>query len=177
MKTVFATPLGTFAVEADEDAVTRLHFPGFIPTDFHPDRRPAGLLKTTELEILEYIAGKRKTFNIPMKPHGTGFTLKVWDGLCRLGYGEVVTYGHVASVVGSPGAARAVGMACRINPIPLLIPCHRVIGANGKLTGFYGGGLNLKQTLIEMEAKENGLFGHAQAERRGPILADEGIRA
>lgn len=161
MRTVFSTPFGIFAVEADEDAVTRLHFPGYAPPDFSPDSRPTELIRKIEREVCEFISGERNAFTIPLKPHGGAFMMKVWDRLVRIGYGEIMTYGEVAREVGSPGAARAVGMACRNNPIPLLIPCHRVIGANGKLTGFHGGGLDLKRKLIELETGRTGLFGRA----------------
>lgn len=159
MQTVFTTSFGDFAIEASDDGITKLHFPGYIPADFQPDPHPTPFLRRAEEEVREFVAGKRKTFTLPLKPFGTGFFLKVWERLLLIGYGELLTYGEVAKDVGSPGAARAVGAACRNNPIPLLIPCHRVIGANGKLTGFSGGGLDMKRKLIYLEAGRSGLFG------------------
>lgn len=157
-RAAFDTPWGTFAVEATENAVTRLHFPGFVPGDFQADPIPSRILLRTQHQVLEYILHGRRTFTIPLDPGGNGFTRKVWDTLTLLDYGTITTYGRVAETAGSPGAARAVGMACRNNPIPLLIPCHRVIGANGRLTGFFGGGLDLKQRLIDLERRESGNF-------------------
>jgi O-6-methylguanine DNA methyltransferase len=159
MRTIFVAEFGDFAIEADDDGVTKLHFPGYIPADFRPDQHRTPFLLKAEEEVREFIAGKRKTFTLPLKPCGSGFMLRVWERLVRIPYGEILTYGEVARTAGSPGAARAVGAACRNNPIPLLIPCHRVIGANGKLTGFYGGGLDLKRKLIQLEAGRSGLFG------------------
>ena len=163
MRTVFATLLGMFAVEAEQDGITRLHFPGHIPPGFRSDGEPSPLLFRARREIREFATGERTTFALPLKPSGGDFMLKVWEVLTRTSYGDIVTYGEVAKRAGNPGAARAVGAACRNNPIPLLIPCHRVIGANGKLTGFYGGGLDLKRRLLELEARGTGLF-----ERAGP---------
>lgn len=151
MRTVFDTPFGLFAVEAEGDAVTYLHFPDHIPDDFRADARPTPLLRQTQTEVREYLAGKRRTFTVPLNPRGGDFFRRVWARLFKTAYGELWTYGGMAKEVGNPRAARAVGMACRANPIPLIIPCHRIIGADGKLTGFSGGGLDLKRRLIALE--------------------------
>lgn len=151
MRTVFDTSFGPFGVEADGAGVTRLYFPGHIPGDFLPDHPAAPLLRQAETEIHEYLAGTRRAFTLPLQPRGGDFARRVWDHLVRTDYGAWWTYGAVARAVGRPGAARAVGAACRTNPIPLLIPCHRVVGANGALTGFLGGGLDLKRKLIALE--------------------------
>ena len=107
-------------------------------------------LKKTAAQITEYLAGKRKEFAVPLALNGTEFALKVWKEMSAIPYGEVRTYGELAKAIGRPGAARAVGQACNRNPIPIIVPCHRVVGAGGKLTG-YAGGLALKEKLLELE--------------------------
>lgn len=156
MRHTFDSPLGVFGLEANEQAVTRLFFPEFVPDDFNADGISSPVLDTAEREIRAYLAGEAKAFTVPLEPGGDGFMLEVWRQLCAIGFGELMTYGEVARAVGSPGASRAVGLACKHNPIPILIPCHRVVGAGGKLTGFSGGGLGMKRRLIDLEA--GGLF-------------------
>ncbi|GAB6155869.1 methylated-DNA--[protein]-cysteine S-methyltransferase [Desulfosporosinus burensis] len=102
-------------------------------------------------QLQEYVTGKRKEFSIPLHPMGTPFQLKVWEELLRIPYGETCTYGEIAARVGNPKGPRAVGMANNRNPIGIVVPCHRVIGKNGSLTG-YAGGLDIKQWLLELEA-------------------------
>jgi methylated-DNA-[protein]-cysteine S-methyltransferase len=102
-------------------------------------------------QIGEYLAGKRKSFELPLHVEGTPFMRRVWDELCRIPYGETRSYKNIAAAIGRPGAMRAVGMANNRNPIALIIPCHRVIGADGRLVGF-GGGLDVKRRLLELEA-------------------------
>jgi methylated-DNA-[protein]-cysteine S-methyltransferase len=102
-------------------------------------------------QIEEYLAGGRTSFDLPLRAEGTPFMLRVWEELCGIPYGETRSYKDIAAAVGRPGAARAVGMANNRNPIALIIPCHRVIGADGSLTG-YAGGLDLKRRLLELEA-------------------------
>jgi methylated-DNA-[protein]-cysteine S-methyltransferase len=106
--------------------------------------RPAGQLR-------EYFAGERRAFELELAPRGSAFELGVWEQLRAIPYGETATYGEIARLVGSPGAARAVGLANGRNPIAVIVPCHRVIGADGSLTGF-GGGLPRKRELLELEA-------------------------
>lgn len=101
-------------------------------------------------EIAEYMAGKRKYFTVNPCPSGTPFQQKVWEELKKIPYGETRTYQQIAEAVGNPKAVRAVGMACNRNPCPIIIPCHRVIGKNGKLTG-YAPGLDTKARLLELE--------------------------
>ncbi|MBO5330240.1 MAG: methylated-DNA--[protein]-cysteine S-methyltransferase [Anaerotignum sp.] len=114
------------------------------------------ILEETELileckkQLEEYFAGKRKTFDLPLVPRGTEFQQKVWKALQEIPYGETRTYGEVAAAIGNPKAARAVGMANNKNPIGIIIPCHRVVGANGKLVG-YAGGMEKKEFLLELE--------------------------
>lgn len=101
-------------------------------------------------QLEEYFLGRRKSFSVPVKLYGTEFQLKVWEKLLEIPFGQVRTYGQIAYSVGCPKGARAVGSACNKNPVMLLVPCHRVVGAGGKLTG-YAGGLELKKDLLKLE--------------------------
>ena len=107
-------------------------------------------LRGVAKEIKEYLSGKRKKFDIPLKLYGTDFQLSVWHALLTIPYGETRSYREIAEQIGNPKSCRAVGMANNRNPIAIIIPCHRVIGADGSLVGF-GGGLELKQQLLELE--------------------------
>lgn len=102
-------------------------------------------------QLQEYFAGQRKCFDLALDPAGTKFQKKVWEALLTIPYGEVRTYGQIAAQIGNPKAGRAVGMANHNNPIGIIVPCHRVIGANGKLTG-YAGGMDKKEWLLQLEA-------------------------
>lgn len=110
----------------------------------------AALLRRAAGELAEYFAGERQSFTVPVRAEGTDFQRGVWKALCRIPYGETRTYGEIAREVGSPRGARAVGMACNRNPVMLLIPCHRVVGSNGKLVGF-AGGIAMKEALLQLE--------------------------
>jgi len=103
-------------------------------------------------QITEYFSGKRKTFTFPLNPKGTPFQLAVWNALLEIPYGDTITYAELAARIGKPSAVRAVGAANGANPIPVIIPCHRVIGSNGTLTG-YGGGIERKQWLLALEGR------------------------
>ncbi len=107
-------------------------------------------------ELVEYLAGSRRQFDFPIDLHGTPFEMEVWTALQNIPYGSTVTYGELAAGLGKPGAARAVGSANGRNPIPIVVPCHRVIAAGGKLGG-YGGGLTLKRQLLDLEAGQRQL--------------------
>ena len=111
---------------------------------------PEGLALAVFRELDEYFQGKRKTFDIPLRTHGTAFQEKVWAALRAIPYGEVRSYKEVAEAIGHPRAYRAVGMANNANPIFIIVPCHRVIGSDGSLTG-YGGGLSMKRALLSLE--------------------------
>lgn len=104
-------------------------------------------------QLQEYFQGSRANFDFPFRPKGTPFQTEVWNALLQIPYGQTRTYGQIAAAIGKPRAARAVGMACNRNPIWIVIPCHRVVGANRSLTG-YAGGLDMKQQLLNME-KQN----------------------
>lgn len=104
-------------------------------------------------QLEAYFAGKLEEFDVPLVPEGTPFQQRVWKNLCDIPFGETISYGELARRIGNPNASRAVGLANGTNPIPIIIPCHRVIGSNGKLTG-YGGGLPIKEKLLALERKQ-----------------------
>lgn len=112
--------------------------------------RETVLLKEAFRQLEDYLTGRIKTFTLPLAPEGTDFMKNVWQCLCRIPYGQTKSYRDIAEAAGNPKASRAVGAANHRNPIPVFIPCHRVIGSNGKLTG-YRGGLETKQRLLEIE--------------------------
>ena len=116
----------------------------------------SGVTSSTALErearrqLDEYFAGRRKTFDLPLRPQGTDFQRRVWNELLQIPYGQTATYGQIAKRIGNPNAARAIGQACNANPIPIFIPCHRVVGSNSRLIGF-ALGLDVKSALLELE--------------------------
>jgi len=116
------------------------------------DHCPSPLSDLTATQLREYFEGKRQVFDLPLKPQGTPFQMAVWKALLDIPYGQTRSYGDIAAAVGNPKAARAVGMACNRNPIWIIIPCHRVVASNRKLTG-YAGGLSMKQALLELEQR------------------------
>jgi len=154
MWTVIDSPIGELRLVEDGGAI--------VAIDFHPfgyaDARLVGdrddetpVLVECARQLGEYFAGDRTVFDLPLAPAGTPFQRQVWGELVRIGYGETSTYGQLAGRLGLTGhGARAVGLANGRNPIPVVIPCHRVIGANGSLTG-YAGGLERKQLLLDLE--------------------------
>lgn len=113
--------------------------------------------RTSLMPVIEqlkaYFAGELERFELQLAPEGTEFQKKVWNELCNIGYGETISYGELARRIGNAKASRAVGLANGSNPIPIIIPCHRVIGSNGKLTG-YGGGLEIKEKLLALEQRQ-----------------------
>lgn len=144
----FSTPLGTMSLAGEDGAITRLYLPG-APTP-RLTSHPTPLLLEGERQLLEYLGGRRKTFDLPLNPQGTPFQRRVWQALEAIPFGETRTYRDVAQAVDSPRGFRAVGMANHRNPIPIFIPCHRVVGADGSLTG-YAGGVELKKALLSLE--------------------------
>jgi len=110
------------------------------------------VLLRTESQLNEYFAGKRKSFDLPLKPSGTVFQIKAWKQLQKIPYGKTISYGEQAKELGDAKKARAVGMANGCNPLSIVVPCHRVVAANGSLTGF-GGGLKIKEYLLDLEKK------------------------
>lgn len=147
----FDTPLGPMALEEEEGAITRLWLPG-QPVPPSPGRETPLLCRGRQ-ELLEYLAGERRDFDLPLHPRGTPFQRRVWQVLGDIPYGQTRTYAQIARAVDSPRGFRAVGMANHRNPIPILIPCHRVVGSGGALTG-YAGGLELKKALLALEGAD-----------------------
>lgn len=145
---LFDTPLGPMALEGEGDVVTGLRLPG-RPMPRRASH-PTPLLEQGREELLEYLAGERQHFDLPLSPAGTPFQHRVWQALAEIPYGQTCTYRDIAQAVGCPKGFRAVGMANHRNPIPIFIPCHRVVGADGSLTG-YAGGLELKRQLLTLE--------------------------
>ena len=149
------SPIGALGVAVDGDgageAVCGVQFQG-APTA-RVVERPDGLLAAAAEQLTEYFAGTLTEFDLPLVVRsGSEFERKVWDRIAAIRYGETTTYGSIATELGDPGAARAVGIACNHNPLPIVVPCHRVVGAGGKLVGF-GGGLPRKVHLLELEAR------------------------
>ena len=143
------SPIGGLLLESDSGAISGLRMEPFeIPADA---RRDPSAFAEAEAQLRSYFAGERTTFDLPLAPCGTPFQLRVWEALREIPYGETATYGEVAAAVGKPEAVRAVGAANGSNPIAVIVPCHRVIGADGTLTG-YGGGLERKRILLDLEA-------------------------
>lgn len=154
--TYLETPIGTLLIAGDTEAVRRIDFPkdGKARTPGEGWTESArGPVGQAVKQLREYFAGRRAEFDLPLKPEGTEFQRTVWRNLQDIPYGETISYGELAKRVGNPKASRAVGAANGQNPIPIVIPCHRVIGANGKLTGF-GGGLPTKEALLALETKQ-----------------------
>ena len=142
------TPLGDMlAVEAD-GALTALDFLPEGAQVAAGDDTP--LLRQVKAQLTAYFAGELQAFDLPIKPRGTDFQQKVWQRLVNIPYGETRSYGQIAREIGQPGASRAVGQANNRNPIAIVVPCHRVVGASGSMTG-YGGGLPRKEALLELE--------------------------
>ncbi len=159
--TKFSTDICGIILAGDESGLKYLHLDtgeGKRRFEIDPEwQKNDEFFKEVIKQIREYIVGKRKNFDIRLSPEGTEYQKKVWEQLCKIPYGTVCSYGKIASELGNKNAARAVGMANSRNPIPLIIPCHRVIGSSGSLTGF-AHGLKIKQLLIDIESKHHLLF-------------------
>lgn len=146
--TVVESPIGDLLLTGDGRALTGL--------STAPASPPAGAIRDDRAlapaarQLAEYFAGERTAFDLPLAPSGTPFQLRVWDELTRIPYGETIGYGELAARIGRPGAARAVGGANARNPIAIVVPCHRVVGGDGSLTG-YAGGLGRKRALLALE--------------------------
>jgi methylated-DNA-[protein]-cysteine S-methyltransferase len=149
-----SSPLGKLLLAGGEEGLRYLAFEnGQYPIeparDWKRDDRFA-LFSRVERELRAYFAGRLRSFSVPLAPRGTPFQLRVWRALLRIPYGKTLTYTELALRAGRPAAVRAAGAANARNPVSILIPCHRVVGRNGSLTG-YGGGLDAKRTLLELE--------------------------
>ena len=153
------SPVGRLLLAGDGDRLHVLAFrEGKKARDRHADWiQDGGPLREAVEQLRAYFAGELRDFTLPLAPSGTSFQLRVWEELTRIPYGATICYGELADRIGNPKASRAVGLANGCNPIAIIVPCHRVIGANGKLTG-YGGGLPIKEHLLAMERGSTGLF-------------------
>jgi methylated-DNA-[protein]-cysteine S-methyltransferase len=144
------TPMGRFSLFADGGALVGLYFPDRAPALAAREGAGEAVLDRARAELDEYFAGQRTSFDLPLAPRGTAFQRTVWEALCAIPFGTTRSYGALAAAVGRPKASRAVGAANGQNPIAIVIPCHRVIGADGSLTGF-GGGMDRKEWLLRHE--------------------------
>lgn len=150
------TCIGELTVVAQDDALAAIYFPDHwhLPagTDHGPRVDPAGdpVLARAVAQLTEYLAGERREFDLPLAPAGDEFSQRVWNRLQRIGFGERLTYGEIAEELGNIGLARRVGQSVGRNPLSIVIPCHRVVGKDGSLTG-YAGGLDRKRFLLELE--------------------------
>jgi methylated-DNA-[protein]-cysteine S-methyltransferase len=157
--TIIDSPLGALLLARDELGITDL----LLPTGRHKAEpapewiRDDAAFDDVRTQLGEYFAGTRTQFDLPLNMIGSAFQRRVWTALREIPCGETTSYGALAASIGAPGAARAVGLANGQNPVSIIVPCHRVIGANGSLTG-YGGGLPAKQWLLSHEAQRAGLF-------------------
>ena len=145
---IYHSPVGDLQLEYENGAVTALKT---VKADVQSDNALDALAETVFSQLDEYFAGTRTAFDFPCAPQGTPFQQKVWAALREIPYGETRSYKQIAEAIGKPKACRAVGMANNRNPIIIVIPCHRVIGADGSLTG-YGGGLEMKRALLDLES-------------------------
>jgi methylated-DNA-[protein]-cysteine S-methyltransferase len=153
------TPIGRLLLARDPEGLRLIHF----QTSRRPEEPASDWQQRDDdfddvvAQLTEYFAGTRRDFDLPLAPAGTPFQQRVWKALLRIPYGETMSYGELAARIGQRSASRAVGLANGSNPLPIVIPCHRVIGANGTLTG-YGGGLAIKERLLALERGERPLF-------------------
>jgi methylated-DNA-[protein]-cysteine S-methyltransferase len=150
----FETPLGSMLALAEDGALASLDFTDAkyvraIEPDWREDRRSPVLLECAR-QVREYFAGRRRAFDLPLAPRGTGFQRRVWKEIARIGYGETLTYAELARRSGAAGSARAAGAATGRNPLAIVVPCHRVLGSGGSLTG-YAGGVGRKARLLALE--------------------------
>ena len=154
MNALLTSPLGPLYVEADEHGLTKLYTDGHrLHADAGPDD---GTFAEVQKQLDEYYSGERTEFDLPLEPAGTPFQRSTWLALREIPYAETINYGQLALRVGNPKASRAVGLANGRNPISIVVPCHRVIGADGSLTG-YGGGLDRKRLLLDLERRVAGV--------------------
>lgn len=145
---VVPSPIGPLTLTAEDGALTAIDFGA--PAD-RADAPPYPVLADAARQLEAYFAGELRDFDLPLHPSGTPFQLIVWEALRQIPYGETVTYGELARSIGRPTAARAVGSANHQNPLAIVVPCHRVVGADGTLTG-YAGGLDMKAALLAIES-------------------------
>ncbi len=174
-----SSPIGPLLLESDGAALTMIRFgadaEGPDPAEASTSRYPPvhgatdPVLDATARQLEEYFAGARTAFDLPLHPTGTAFQRAVWVGLAEIPYGRTWSYGQLAEHLGRPGAARAIGGGCGSNPIPIVVPCHRVVGADGTLTG-YAGGTAVKKALLRLEART--LAGEGPRAASGPVRTE-----
>ncbi len=150
----YDSPIGKMLLVGMDGVLEELHFPNSterlkVPEDWQDN---AASFKEALRQLREYFAAARREFDLAIAPHGTPFQERVWQELRKIPFGETASYGAIAERIGNPKACRAVGLANSKNPIPIIIPCHRIIGKDGSLTGF-GGGLTVKQQLLDLESR------------------------
>lgn len=145
----YQTPIGKLTIASDGSAITNI---AFGAVKLGGEAQASALTNKAANQLQQYFAGKRTTFDFPISAQGTDFQQAVWAAVSRIPYGETRSYKEIAASVGNQRATRAVGMANNKNPLPIVVPCHRVIGVNGKPVG-YAGGLKLKEYLLELEQK------------------------
>jgi len=157
--TYMESPIGPLLLAGEQDGLRKISFPNRkeSTSDWREDAQP---FRETARQLTAYFAGELREFDLPLRMEGTPFQLSVWRALRDIPYGETISYGELARRIGNPKGSRAVGLANGANPIPIVVPCHRVNGSNGKLTGF-GGGLPTKERLL---ALERGLLATTQGE-------------
>ena len=160
---VYESPLGPLTLTASERGLTGISFPGGAGRLAAGDRRPAALAPASA-QLDQYFAGERREFELDLALEGTPFQQRVWQRLLEIPYGSTLSYSHLAEALGKPDIVRGVAAMVGRTPIPIVIPCHRVVGANGALTG-YGGGLDRKRALLDLERSDDRqlslLSGHA----------------
>ncbi len=158
----YQSPLGPLELVASDDGLLAILWPDdppervAVPDDLVEKPQNPVLAKTAK-QLDEYFAGKRKSFDLPLDLRGTEFQVAAWRSLAEIPYGETATYGEQAASLGRPKAVRAIGAANGRNPVSIVLPCHRVVGANGSLTGF-AAGLDAKKFLLDLESPDNRLF-------------------
>lgn len=152
----YDTPIGELLLAGDEEGLALISFPeGSMRRDPDPEwTEDKSAFAEAKRQLGEYFDGKRQVFELPLKLNGTEFQLQVLEELTRIPYGETTSYGDIAKRIGRPKAVRAVGAANGRNPVPIIVPCHRVIGSGGALTGF-GGGLDTKKALLMLESENS----------------------
>ena len=151
--TELKTPIGKLLIAGDEKGLRQIRFESEGSNEPEPDwNRDDGTLAEATAQLEAYFAGELREFNLVLAPEGTPFQMSVWRALAEIPYGQTTSYGAVAESIGRPSAFRAVGAANGANPLPIVLPCHRVIGSNGALVGF-GGGIDVKEALLDAERR------------------------
>jgi methylated-DNA-[protein]-cysteine S-methyltransferase len=147
------SPIGRLVLEATDTALTHIWLPGSAAPQAAAASRPGGVMAAALRQLREYFSGRRRVFDLPLELSGTSFQCEVWETLADVPYGITVSYAELAEMVGRPRAFRAVGQANGANPIPIILPCHRVLASGGRIGG-YGGGLAMKRRLLALEGVE-----------------------